>query len=257
MAGGLITLGIGAAGFGAGALVVLLMGAFTRRRPSQRKGAGEDVPGETHRVVAHADAPGSIAQGPAPSTPQLSGVIAQAIREPLRQLRRAEGCPPAALRQLERIAWQTRMLGAGLRPMQSKPVSPISLLQAAAEDVPLLRDGVVSASWSLLNRRPIQVDPERARVAFREIMAASAESCGEGGRLAIRILAAGENGSGTQIEVESGRPGCEADPLAFLVARRLLETQGGQVELDGRVTRVHLRGSGLGAAGPAQTPSKR
>ncbi len=182
----------------------------------------------------------SAEPGPTPLSPQLSTVIAHAIREPLRQLRRTQGCPPAALRQLERIAWQTRMLGSGLRPMQSKPVSLVTLLQEAAEQVPLLRDGAVAASWSLRSQRPVQIDPERARVAFREIMAASAESSGEGGRLAIRVLNSDENGGPILIEVESGKPGSEADPLAFLVARRLLETQGGRVELDGRVTRVHL-----------------
>jgi hypothetical protein len=261
----LIEAEIGLGGFFAGVGVTLLLGGFRRKSRSPAQNAagaqGLDVassnapPGSTSAFgpqspSGRADATGSV-------SPHLSSLIACAIREPLRRLRRTEGCPPEALHQLERIAWQTRMMGSGLRPMQSKSVSPISLLQQAAEEVPLLRDGVVGASWSLLNRQPIQVDPERARLAFREIMTASAETCREGGRLAVRVLPGNENGYPTQIEVEIGQPGAEADPLAFLVAKHLLESQGGRVEIDGRLTRVHLRGSSAEAASvQAQTPSK-
>ncbi len=243
-----IDVGIGLGGFLAGVGAMLLIRVMrSRRMRSERADAsasGVFDDAETGpQEEAALDTRPRAAQGPTPASSQLSTIIAQAIREPLRQLRRSEGCPSTALRQLERIAWQTRMLGSSLRPMQAQPVSPVALLQQAAEQVPLLRDGAVAASWSLHSQRPIQVDPERARVAFREIMAASAESAGEGGRLAIRVLKDDANGGLIQIELESGRPGSEADPLAFLVARRLLETQGGRVELDGRVTRIHLRGS--------------
>jgi hypothetical protein len=67
--------------------------------------------------------------------------------------------------------------------------------------------------------------------------------CGERGRLGIRILPGDEAGYPVKVEVEIGRPGGEADPLAFLVARHLLESQGGRVEIDGRITRVRLRSS--------------
>ena len=241
-------MGIGLGGFLAGVGAMLLIRVMrSRRMRAERADAGASgvfADAETGPPAEAAlDARLSAAEGPTPASPQLSTLVARAIREPLRQLRHSEGCPPAALRQLERVAWQTRMMGSGLRPMQSKPVSPVALLQEAAEQVPLLRDGAVAASWSLRSQRPVQVDPERARVAFREIMAASAESSGAGGRLAIRVLQGDANSDLIQIEVESGSPGSEADPLAFLVARRLLETQGGRVELDGRVTRIHLRGS--------------
>lgn len=241
----LINLGIGLGGFLAGVGAMLLIRALQGRRARAERthtrvsSVLADSEAGSEETVAASQTP-SAEPGPTALSPPLSTIIARAIREPLRQLRRSQGCPPAALRQLERIAWQTRMLGSGLRPMQSKPVSPVTLLQEAAEQVPLLRDGTVAASWSLRSQRPVQIDPERARVAFREIMAASAESSGEGGRLAIRVLNRDENGGPILIEVESGRPGSEADPLAFLVARRLLETQGARVELDGRITRVHL-----------------
>ncbi len=224
---------------------MLLIRALEGRRARAERAHARvsSVPADSEAASQVAVAPSaspSAEPAPTPLSPPLSTVIARAIREPLRQLRRTQGCPPAALRQLERIAWQTRMLGSGLRPMQSKPVSPVTLLQEAVEQVPLLRDGVVAASWSLRSQRPVQIDPERARVAFREIIAASAESAGAGGRVAIRVLNSKENGGPILIEVESGSPGSEADPLAFLVARRLLETQGGRVELDGRVTRIRL-----------------
>ena len=80
-------------------------------------------------------------------------------------------------------------------------------------------------------------------MAFREVLSATARACGEGGKLAIRILPGSRSGLPVQIEFESGRPGTEADALAFLVAKHLLEDQGGQGELDGRITRIHLRGT--------------
>ncbi len=115
--------------------------------------------------------------------PYLIALIGEAIREPLRQLRRSGAVPGDALEKLERIAWQMRMLVARPRPMRAAPTSPISLLQEAAEQIPLLRDGSVGASWSLLNRQPVHVDPERMRAAFRALLESGAELAGEGGRI--------------------------------------------------------------------------
>jgi len=42
-------------------------------------------------------------------------------------------------------------------------------------------------------------------------------------------------------EVEIMHKRAEPEPLAFLVAKHLLENQGARVILDGRVTRVDLR----------------
>ena len=125
--------------------------------------------------------------------------------------------------------------------MQAKPISPVSLLQEAAEEVPLLRDGTVTASWSLLNRQPVDLDPERTRCAFRELLAAGAEAATAGGRLGIKILPGTDSGYPVQIEVEIGRRGTETDSLSLLVARRLLESQGARVEVDGNITRIQLR----------------
>ena len=121
-------------------------------------------------------------------------LLARAVQEPLRQLRKIPAVPVEALDQLERAAWQARMLVTRPRPMQAKPASPIALLQEAAEDCPLLREGKVSASWSESTRQPVQVDPERARAAFRELLHAAAQSCGEGGKLGIRIMQSAEPG---------------------------------------------------------------
>lgn len=168
-------------------------------------------------------------------------LIGQAIQESLRQLRRVERCPPEVLQQLEHTAWQARMLVTRPRPMQTKPASPIALLQEAAEETELLRNGKVGASWSLSTRQPVQVDPERARAAFRQLLSAAAVSCGEGGKLGIRILPAAETGYTVRVEIEIGRPGREIAPLAFLVARHLFENQGAHVEIDGSISRVLLR----------------
>jgi hypothetical protein len=184
----------------------------------------------------------------APVSPHLVALLGHAIREPLKHLRRLRECPREALAQLEHLAWQTRMIVAHPRPMQSKLVAPLAILQEAAQQVPALRDGRVGASWSLMNRQPVQVDPERAEAAFREILMASAAICGERGRLAIRILPGDDASYPVRVEVEIGRPGAEADPLAFLVARHLLESQGGRVETDGRLTCVLLRSSAPDAA---------
>ena len=176
--------------------------------------------------------------------PHLIALIGDAIREPLRQLRRSGEVPSDALQRLERIAWQMRMLVARPRPMHAAPTSPISLLQEAAEQIPLLRDGSVGASWSLLNRQPVHVDPERMRAAFRALLESGAELAGEGGRIGIKILRGEASGFPVQIEIEIGRRGTELDPLAMLVTRHLIESQGGRIEIDGNMTRVFLRNAG-------------
>lgn len=173
--------------------------------------------------------------------PHLIGLIADAIREPLRQLRRTKETPADAVAQLERLAWQTRMLVSRPRPMRAAPVSPIALLQEAAEQIPLLRDGSVGASWSLLNRQPVHVDSDRMRGAFRALLETGAELAGPGGRVGIKILPGKVSGYPVQIEIEIGRRGAELDPLSQTVTRHLVESQGGRVELDGNVTRILLR----------------
>ena len=176
--------------------------------------------------------------------PYLIALIGEAMREPLRQLRRAGNVPGDALDRLERVAWQMRMLVARPRPMRAAPTSPISLLQEAAEQIPLLRDGSVGASWSLLNRQPVHVDPERMRAAFRALLESGAELAGEGGRIGIKILRGEAQGFPVQIEIEIGRRGTELDALSMLVTRHLIESQGGRIEIDGNMTRVYLRNAG-------------
>jgi hypothetical protein len=173
-------------------------------------------------------------------SPHLLSLIGQALREPLRELKRAEA-PAEVIAKLERVAWQARMLVARPRPMRALPSSPLALLQEAAEQVPLLRDGKVGASWSVLNRQPAHVDPERMRGVFRELLTTGSAQAGERGRLGIRILQGSEPGYPVQIEIEIGRRGTEVEPLALLVARHIVETQGGRLDVDGAVTRIHLR----------------
>jgi len=176
--------------------------------------------------------------------PYLISLIGDAIREPLRQLRRSGDVPGDALKRLERIAWQLRMLVARPRPMRAAPTSPIALLQEAAEQIPLLRDGSVGTSWSLLNRQPVHVDPERMRAAFRALLESCAELAGEGGRIGIKILRGEAQGFPVLIEIEIGRRGTELDPLSILVTRHLIESQCGRIEIDGNLTRVFLRNAG-------------
>jgi len=180
--------------------------------------------------------------------PHLLALVGEAIREPLRLLRRASDPPADAIAALERIAWQTRMLVSRPRPMRSAPISPIALLQEAAEQIPLLRDGSVGASWSLLNRQPVYVDSDRIRGAFRGLLESGAELAGPGGRVGIKILQGKVPGFPVQIEIEIGQRGVELDPLGVLVTRHLVESQGGRVEVDGNVTRILLRSA---AADPA------
>jgi hypothetical protein len=202
----------------------------------------EIVPEPKPLAAVREIAPERELEGKAP--PHLIALIGDAIREPLRQLRRSGEVPSDALQRLERIAWQMRMLVARPRPMRAAPTSPISLLQEAAEQIPLLRDGSVGASWSLLNRQPVHVDPERMLAAFRALLESGAELAGEGGRIGIKILRGESAGFPVQIEIEIGRRGTELDPLAMLVTRHLIESQGGRIEIDGNMTRVFLRNAG-------------
>jgi hypothetical protein len=230
-------------GFGAGALGAWLV--LRTRRPaaiapvaSEPELAVEPKPLVAVRERVDDTAP-ARAVGAAP--PHLLTLIADAMRDPLQKLRRSQEVPRDALELLERIAWQTRMLVSRPRPMRAAPTSPIALLQEAAEQIPLLRDGSVGASWSLLNRQPVHVDADRMRAAFRCLLLAGAELAGEGGRLGIKIQPGGAAGFPVQIEMEIGRRGTELDPFSLLVARHLIEGQGGRIDLDGNVTRILLR----------------
>jgi hypothetical protein len=181
-------------------------------------------------------------------------LLGHALRAPLARLRRTDGCPPEALEEIERIAWQARMLVSRPRPMKAKPVSPISLLQEAAEQVEKLRLGKVPVSWTLRNRQPVHLDPDRSRGAFRELLATVADTAGEEGRVGIRIVPGSNPGYPVRVEIEIGRRGSEPDPLALLVAGRLLEGQGARVEVDGQRIGIALRSTPVEAA---QTPSNR
>ncbi len=184
--------------------------------------------------------PAEAAELPAEVTPATS-LIERALRRPLARLRRLESFPADVLDELERVAWQARMLRAAPRPLQARPHSPSSLLESAAEQVERLRLGKVAASWTLRNRQPVHVDAERARAAFRELLSTCAEEAGEGGRIALRVLPGRDARHPVALEFEIGRRGAQPDALAVLVARRLLEGQGARVETDGALVRVHLR----------------
>jgi hypothetical protein len=236
-----ILVGLGGLLAGVGLTLLALRG----RRPLA---ASAQPPAAPQREAQDAEAHNGTSTSRALPTVAL---LERALREPLVRLRRWEGCPPDALEQLEHLAWQARMLRAPSRPMQAFPSAPMTLLQEAAERVTLLRLGKVGTSWSLRNRQPVHVDPERAGAAFRELLEAAAQASGEGGRIAIRILPGTESGFPVRIEIEVGRRSAEFDPLAVLVARRLLEQQGGQVEADPPITRILLR-----AAAPDPEPQR-
>lgn len=230
--GWVIGILIGLGGILAGVGLTLL--ALRGRRPIP----ASPLPSAVSRESCEADGPSTAT---VPHASPAVALLERALREPLKRLRRWEGCPPDALEQLEHLAWQARMLRAPARPMQAFPSAPMTLLQEAAEQVTLLRLGKVGASWSLRNRQPVHVDPERTAAAFRELLEAAATASGEGGRVAIRILPGTENGFPVRIEIEVSRRAGEADPLAVLVARRLLEPQGARLEADPPVTRILLR----------------
>jgi hypothetical protein len=231
----------GLLGFAAGAVVAFVL--LQRRSQGEVRAPAEPVPEGAHAlamVAAEVEGPPERALGAVPPPPHLLALLAQALREPLRELKRAQASEEV-IAKLERVAWQARMLVSRPRPMRALPSSPLSLLQEAAEQVPLLRDGRVGASWSVLNRQPAHVDPERMRAVFRELLTTGSAEAGERGRMGIRILPGSEPGYPVQIELEIGRRGTEVEPLALLVARHIVETQGGRLDVDGAVTRIHLR----------------
>jgi hypothetical protein len=127
--------------------------------------------------------------------------------------------------------------------MQAKATSPITLLQEVAEEVDLLRTGAVGTSWSLRTRRPVLLDPDRARHAFRELFEACAREARTGGKVGIRVLDDPDPNHPVRVEVEIGRRFAEMNALTLLVVRHLLETQGARVEVDARVTRICLAAS--------------
>jgi hypothetical protein len=216
--------------------------------------------------LPHATRP--AAPAPTPATPAAStgvdlaevssGVatlLEGALRRPLARLRRLGACPTDLVAEFERVAWQARMLRALPRPLQARPHSPIALLESAAEQVELLRLGKVPTSWTLRNRQPVLVDAERAGAALRELLTTCAAEAGEGGRIAVRILPGREPRHPVCVELEIGRRGAEPDPLALLVARRLLEGQGARVEADATLVRIELRGVVVEQPPPPQTVS--
>ncbi len=222
-------------GFAAGAAAALF--AASRRTPApppERPLELLAAPVERAGEPAGTETPGADAP------PHLLALFATALRGPLRELRRlpAAGEP---LARLEQLAWQLRMLTSRPRPMKAQPVSPLALLQEAAEEVPQLREGKVGASWSILNRQPAHIDPERMRGAFRELLASGAELAGAEGRMGIRILQGSDEGYPVEIEIEIGRRGSEPDSLSLLVARHIVEGQGGRLDIDGGITRIRLR----------------
>jgi hypothetical protein len=243
----LISIGAALAGCaaGVGVLALLARAGYGPRGGSARP-AGASAGGTGPALEAE------VSADPAAGNDACEA-IARALREPLARLRRSEGAPAEVVEALERLAWQCRMLAATPRPMKALPASPVDLLQRAAEDVALLRLGKVASSWTLRTRQPVWVDVERARGGFRELLAASAEAAGEGGRLAIRVLPAADSRHPVCVEIEVGRAGCVLDDLALRVARRLLEGQGARLESAGERMRVFLRSLPPGDA--AQIPS--
>ncbi len=174
--------------------------------------------------------------------PSLPGLVAAALREPLARLRRIEACPPDLRERLDRVAARLRLLDSRPRPMQSKSASPIALLQETAEEVDLLRARVVGITWSLQTQKPVLVDPDRIKVAFRELLDASAEAARPGGKLGIRVVPGSDPDYPVCIEVEVGRRFAQVDPLALVVVRHLLESQAARAEVDARMTRIALPG---------------
>jgi hypothetical protein len=196
----------------------------------------------TRREVPSASGEAAPIEPPSADPSQSAArLLAQALRDPLQQLRRIETVPAELVARFERIGWQARMLNAAARPMQALPCSPVSLLQEAAQEVETLRLGKVQASWTLLTRQPVHVDPERTRAAFCELLAAGAALAGEEGRIGVRITPGALASHPVRVEIEIGRRGTEMDPLAARVARQLLEAQGALIEIDGPVVRVQLR----------------
>lgn len=170
----------------------------------------------------------------------VSALLAQALRGPLRMLRRKEVAEELCA-GVEHVAWQARMLASRPRPMKATPSSPEGVLQQAAEQVEALRLGKVDISWGILTRRPVNVDAERTVGAMRELLEAAAEAAGEGGRIGIRIRDSQRKGYPVDVEIETGRRGAELDTLPVTVARHLMTGQGAEFEIDGPVARIHFR----------------
>ncbi len=234
----LIAVLTGVIAFGCGVALAL---AFLRRRPVPLEVAEAAIsePEEAPVLAAPAEEPVDGSE----RSSHLVSLLGNALRDVLRALRRGEASN-VLVPQVERLVWQARMLVATPRPMQAQPTSPLSLLQSAAEEVEALRLGKVTVAWSVRTRKPVQVDVERARGAFRELLHAAVDAVGEGGRLAIRVREGEARGYPVEVELEIGRRGAELESLAFLVARKVLEGQGARIELDGTVTRVALRSLG-------------
>ena len=244
----ILSIGVGAFLSGVG-VTLLLVG---RRRPAAAELPADELHEDAFPPVAISALERESSEDEA--TPLLRSehaaiLLAQALRQPLRALRRSS-CPTALLEQLERVAWQARMLTAAARPMKGQPASPIAMLQEAAEAVEPLRMGKVGISWGLLTRQPVHVDVERAQSALRELLVAAVHAVGEGGRLAIRVHECELPGYPVQIEIEAGRRGGEPDALSCAVARHLLEGQGARVDIEPPVMRVALR------AQPAEPPQE-
>lgn len=236
-----------AIGFGLGGVLAgagLVLGLLRTRLRDLTRPHNTDPPG-----------PAPLPQPQGREDAPLVALLEHAIREPLARLRRVDNGPAEIVGQLERLAWQARMLTAAARPMQAHPTSPIALVEQAAAGVELLRLGKVPASWTLQSRQPVYVDAERARAALREILQAAAEAAGPDGRLGIRILPGADRSYPVRIEVEVGRRGSEPDALALRVARALLESQGARVVAEGPHVQVHLRGAP--SEQPVQTSSNR
>ena len=235
---------IGIGGFAAGVVATLI--ALNQRVNGSTAEEGGVAPASEDRTLLEAGEPAPAAEltdearAPQRGALHLVTLLGNALRQPLHRLRR-EACADALVEEFEHIGWQARMLTSRGRPMKAQPVSVVALLQEAAEQVEALRLGKVGASWTLLTRTPVYLDPERARAAFRELLTATADAAGEGGRLSIRIREGCSEAFPVRAEIEIGRRNAEPDQLPFLVAKHLLESQGAQVEVDARITRIDLR----------------
>ena len=228
MPGWLIAVCIGLVGFFLGMLAGALAGP---RRPAAP-------------VLGLPPEPASALEGPLDERPlrdaAVSALLGQALREPLRRLRRSD-VDESLSSGIEHVAWQARMLASRPRPMKATPSSPEGLVQQAAERVEALRLGKVGVSWGVLTRRPVSVDAERTTGAIAELLTAAADAAGEGGRVGIRIRDSERKSFPVDIEIEIGRRGAELDTLRVTVARHLLTGQGAEFEIDGPVAHIHFK----------------
>jgi hypothetical protein len=228
-----------------GLLIAVGLARMWRRRRARRRSAAEAADPETAAGLQEGEAAGLAWDDDLlnDDVAGLPGLVVSMLREPLARLRRMEDCPEEVLTPLEQLAGRLRLLGSHARPMHAKATSPEVLLQEVAEEVPLLRSRAVGIAWSLQTRKSAQVDPDRLRLAFRELLEACAEAAHPGGKLAIRLLPGADAEFSVRIEVEVGRRFAEVHPLRLLVVRHLLESQGCPVEMDSRMTRIALRGT--------------